>query len=117
MRTQDITSEDVRLILDEIDQELEIMLQNYPSPIANMAALTSRVGDLSSVMSKEPAHWVREEAIKVAVMAIRVALEGDPYCDLYRCSVGLDLTSDTISLADVFSRLEGVRAAIVGAGS
>ena len=104
MRTQDITNADVRRVMAEIDGELEYELQKYPSPNTNMAALSDEVGELAKAMNKESRARVKDEALQVAVMAIRIILEGDPFIDLHRTHVGLDMTSDAGQVAEVVSR-------------
>ena len=104
MRTQDITTADVRRVFKEIDDELEMALQKYPSPNTNMVALQDEVGELCKAMNKESRARVHAEARQVAVMAIRIMLEGDPYVDLHREHVGLDMTSDAGQIAEVVSR-------------
>lgn len=76
------TALDVRLISD-IAGELIAARQKFPSSACCLAALMEEVGELAQAMLKHaagkwPAERVREEAIQVAVMAIRCANEGDP---------------------------------------
>lgn len=43
-----------------------------------MTALTEEVGELAKALLDESDQRVYEEAVQVAVMALRVATEGDP---------------------------------------
>lgn len=69
--------------LSEVHQEVIRAQHKFPSSNLCMAALTEEVGELAQAMLKVAAgKWkqerIREEAIQVAAMAIRVAVEGDP---------------------------------------
>jgi hypothetical protein len=50
----------------------------FPEPGASMTALTEEVGELAKALLDEPWNRVVAEAIQVAAMALRVAVEGDP---------------------------------------
>ena len=50
----------------------------FPHPNACMTALTEEVGELAKAMMDEPSPRVYKEAVQVATMAMRLALEGDP---------------------------------------
>ena len=56
----------------------------FPNPQGSMTALTEEVGELAKALLDEPWERVIEEAVQVAVMAIRVATEGDPTLISYR---------------------------------
>lgn len=73
-----------------IARELTRARAKFPSPAGSLAALTEEVGELAKAMLDEPRHRVCEEAIQVAVMAIRVATEGDPTLDEIRKKRGAD---------------------------
>jgi hypothetical protein len=64
--------------------ELKRAREKFPSPAGSMTALTEEVGELAKALLDEPPERIRAEAIQVAVMAIRVATEGDPTLDAYR---------------------------------
>lgn len=78
------------LILQEIITELKSARLKFPSSEGSLAALTEEVGELAKALLSESRTRVRDEAVQVAVMAIRVALEGDPSLDGYRNEQGLD---------------------------
>lgn len=59
-------------------------MARFPQPNACMCALTEEVGELAKALMDEPSANVRAEAIQVAAMAVRVALEGDPTIDFVR---------------------------------
>ena len=71
-------------LIDEINEEHSRAIAKFPAPNLNMCALTEEVGELAQALlhtrfGGRCAGWtyVRKEAVQVAVMAIRVALEGD----------------------------------------
>ncbi len=77
-------SKEDRLIA-EIFEELANARAKFPAPNLNLAAPTEEVGELAQAMLHTKfggrcAGWnnIRTEAVQVAVMAIRCALEGDP---------------------------------------
>lgn len=64
-------------IFYDIENELKRAREKFPNSDGSMTALTEEVGELAKAMLDEPLDRVRAEAIQVAVMAIRVATEGD----------------------------------------
>jgi hypothetical protein len=76
-------------ILADILAELHRAQVKFPSPAGCMTALTEEVGELAKALLDEPLSCVRAEAVQVAVMAIRVALEGDPTLANIRTAKGL----------------------------
>ena len=75
-------------ILDNIQTELARARLKFPNPQGSMTALTEEVGELAKAILDEPWERVIAEATQVAVMAIRVATEGDPTLDSYRAQRG-----------------------------
>lgn len=73
----------------EVANEHESVVEYSPSPEASMCVLMGKVGSLAQGMTQGTPLWIRQEAIQVAVMAMRVAIEGDPTLDSYRERVGL----------------------------
>ena len=71
-------------ILKNIQDELARARRKFPNPQGSMTALTEEVGELAKALLDESRARVIEEATQVAVMAIRVATEGDPTLDGYR---------------------------------
>lgn len=61
----------------------------FPDPSGLMTALTEEVGELARALLDESTERVREEAIQVAAMAARVAIEMDPTLSALRASRGL----------------------------
>lgn len=86
-RTQ--IADNVAFIADVL-QELRRARARFPSPECSLAALGEEVGELCKAVLDEPKARVRAEAIQVAAMAARVALEGDPTLDAFRARKGLD---------------------------
>lgn len=86
-----LSSDDyVRHIVSEIVDELESARKKFPENNVMLAVLMEEVGELATAMFSESADRVRAEAIQVAAMAIRVALDGDSSFDSYRerCNLG-----------------------------
>lgn len=62
----------------------------FPGKNVTFAALVEEVGELATATFEEPSANVRKEAIQVAVMAMRMVLDGDHTFDAWRASKGLD---------------------------
>lgn len=71
-----------------VQVELASARQKFPSSECSLAALTEEVGELAKAALSEPMRNVVKEAIQVAVMACRVAVEGDETLDNYRWKNG-----------------------------
>lgn len=69
--------------------ELEDAHERYPAPDGVIAALASEVGELAVAYLRAPLKTVYTEAVQVAVVALRVATEGDPTLDKLRSKRGL----------------------------
>lgn len=68
--------------LKHVKQESARAVRAWPYPNPNLAALTEEVGELAQAMlQKKPYAERYAEAVQVAVMAMRCALEGDPQFD------------------------------------
>ena len=80
---------DTRDMLCRIEDELDRARTKFPEPTATMVALTEEVGELAKALLDESWENVRKEAIQVACMAIRVAIEGDRSLDSHRISKAL----------------------------
>lgn len=68
----------------EVLSEVQRARAKFPDPSCSMAAFSEEAGELAKAMLDEPKDRVRKEAVQCAVMAMRVALEGDPSMDAYR---------------------------------
>lgn len=77
-------------MLRSIGSEVERAQIKFPDPNCSMTALVEEVGELAKALLQEPAAAVRVEAVHVAAMAIRIAIEGDPSIEPLRSSRGLD---------------------------
>ena len=70
--------------LEDVRNELELAVAQYPNPNPTLATLTEQVGQLSEALLQirdgVSNDWfvVWFEAKQVAVMAARCAIEGDP---------------------------------------
>jgi hypothetical protein len=80
----------VNALLDEIKAELARARAKFPSNGVTMLALMEEVGELAKATFEEPRENVRAEAVQVAVMAMRVALDGDSTLNDWRAQKGLD---------------------------
>jgi len=77
----DVGRDDLKEInefLSDVFMEVVRARKLFPSSEAVLTALTEEVGELSKAYLDESLKNVRMEAIQVAAMAVRVALEGDP---------------------------------------
>lgn len=84
------TDSRIDTLLEEIKVELGRARQKFPGDDVTMLALMEEVGELAKATFEEPSANVRLEAIQVAVMAIRVALDGDGTLTAWREQKGLD---------------------------
>jgi hypothetical protein len=71
------------IFTDDVLREVVRARHKFPSSNLVLAALMEEVGELAQAMLKVragewPAQRIREEAVQVAAMALRVALDGDP---------------------------------------
>lgn len=80
--------------LAAVAAELERARAKFPGPNVTFAALVEEVGELSTALFSEGSGPVREEAIQVAVMALRIILDGDATFAEWRRSKGLDPLAD-----------------------
>lgn len=77
-------------LMADIAAELERARTKFPGANATFAALVEEVGELGKALMEEPRSAVRKEAVQVAVMAIRVVLDGDQTFDAWRAAQNLD---------------------------
>lgn len=64
---------------EDVKDEVSRACGNYPFPNPNLAALMEEVGELARAMlENKSALHIWEEAVQVATMAARCAIEGDP---------------------------------------
>lgn len=62
----------------------------FPSSDCSTIALMEEVGEVAKAMLDESPQRIYDECVQVAVMAARVALEGDPSAAGYRARSGAD---------------------------
>ncbi|UFS64365.1 hypothetical protein LO749_09310 [Paracoccus denitrificans] len=74
----------------EILAELTRARAKFPGKNVTFAALVEEVGELATATFEEGADRVRKEAVQVAVMAMRMILEGDHCYEPWRAEKGLD---------------------------
>lgn len=78
--------EEAYKFMGEVYQELVRARAKFPSSFCSGLALVEEVGELAQAMlkvaaGKWPKERIRGEAIQVAAMALRVAIEGDSSVD------------------------------------
>ncbi|MCY6381084.1 hypothetical protein [Hoeflea prorocentri] len=81
---------DIDILFSEIREELERARAKFPGDGVTMLALMEEVGELAKASFEEPRANVRKEAVQVAVMAMRVVLDGDSSLSEWRQQKGLD---------------------------
>ena len=81
---------DEALFLSQVADELHRARAKHPGDNATLAALVKEVGELSQAMIDHDARHVRDEAVQVAAMAMRLILDGDYWMNAYRASKGLE---------------------------
>lgn len=77
-------------LLAEIILELRRARAKFPGPDCTFAALSEEVGEVAKALMEEPRANVRKESVQVAVMAMRIILDGDVTFDQWREMKGLD---------------------------
>ncbi len=82
---------------DEILAELVCARTKFPGKNVTFAALVEEVGELATATFEEGRDRVRKEAVQVAVMAMRMVLDGDHTFDAWRESKGLDPLTAALS--------------------
>ncbi len=74
----------------EILAELTRARAKFGGKNVTFAALVEEVGELATATFEESAERVRKEAVQVAVMAMRMVLDGDHTYEPWRAEKGLD---------------------------
>lgn len=77
-------------VFEGIFEELQRARAKFPGNGVTALSLVGEVGELMTALWREPTANVRAEATQVAVMAIRVILDGDATLEPWRESKGLD---------------------------
>ena len=80
----------VDAFLSEVRDELQRARAKFPGDTLQTVALAEEFGELCKAVLDEPAARVRREAVQTAVMAARVALDGDGSVNEWRKKKGLD---------------------------
>jgi len=78
------------VLASDILAELKRARAKFPGKNVTFAALVEEVGELATATFEESSDRVRKEAVQVAVMAMRMVLDGDHTFDDWRASKGLD---------------------------
>ena len=87
------TDEQIDTFLNCVRLELMHALDEFPDPAGSMAALTEEVGEVAKALLDEPQEDVHTECVQTAVVALRVAVQGDPSLDPIRLAKGLNKSS------------------------
>jgi hypothetical protein len=84
--------EDLRVekLIEDIVTELVNARTKFPGENVTFAALIEEVGELATATFGETRERVYQEAVQVAVMAMRMVLDGDHTFDDWRSNHGLD---------------------------
>lgn len=78
------------VLMNDILRELVRARTKFPGKNVTFAAMIEEVGELATALFEENKDRVRAEAIQVAVMAMRIVLDGDHTFDSWRSEKGLD---------------------------
>lgn len=79
-----ITVGDVHDFMRETTAEVLRAIIKFPASDCCLAALTEEVGELAQAMLSKTHREIYKEAVQVAAMAARCAIEGDPSLINYR---------------------------------
>ena len=72
-------TQETKWFLESVEQEIIKATSKFPYPNQNLAALMEEVGELAQAFLQEkPFEEIYKEAVQVATMAARCAIEGDP---------------------------------------
>lgn len=80
----------VAKFLKAVETELRRARAKFPGDRIMTIALAEEFGELAKAMLDEPQAAVWKEAVQTAVMAARVAIDGDSSVDDWRTAKGLD---------------------------
>jgi len=100
--TQNVLDEHMRrtpehVLSAEVLEELKRARAKFPAgDNPTFAALVEEVGELAKALFEEPRSAVRKEAIQVAVMAMRIVLDGDATYEPLRAGRGLGTLISTL---------------------
>lgn len=83
--------------LTEVQHEVGRAREKFPDADMTNAALVEEVGELSKALMYEPWDRVVAEAVQVAAMACRIALEGDASAKPFRDRVVHDCDSNGVA--------------------
>lgn len=85
-------SGDVDAFLAAVRAGLIRARSKFPGRKLMTVALAEEFGELCKAVLDEPSENIYREAVQTAVMAARVALDGDASTDAWRLTKGLDTT-------------------------
>lgn len=88
--TSETTASPAAILAGKIIEELNRARTKFPGKNVTFAALIEEVGELATALFDEGRDRVQAEAIQVAVMAMRVILDGDHTFEPWRASHNLD---------------------------
>ena len=86
--------------LTKVSVEVTKSRRKYPSPDALSLAVAEEAGEVARALTKESAERVYDECVDLAIVAMRLATEGDSFIDKYRSDRGLDNTARHIGADD-----------------
>ena len=72
-------TQETKFFIESVHEELNKATRKFPWPNPNLAALMEEVGELAQAfLQDKPFEEIYKEAVQVATMAARCAIEGDP---------------------------------------
>lgn len=72
-------TQETKFFLEAVEAEIQKATSKFPWPNPNLAALMEEVGELAQAfLQNKPHDEIFKEAVQVATMAARCAIEGDP---------------------------------------
>jgi hypothetical protein len=84
------TDDAIDTFLNCVRLELMHALDKFPNPAGSMAALTEEVGEVAKALLDESQDDLYSECVQTAVVALWVAIQGDPSIDPIRLARGLE---------------------------
>lgn len=106
-RREEADREAVDAFLAEVRAELIRARTKFPGDRIMTIALAEEFGELAKAVLDEPSASVRKEAVQCAVMAARVALDGDGSVVEWRAAKGLDELTAACRAAPAEARGKG----------
>jgi hypothetical protein len=88
-RSAAVVLDEADFFLSEVKAELSRARAKFPGRRIMMLALAEEFGELAKALLDDSPASIRREAVQTAVMAARVAIDGDESVDVWRSKKGL----------------------------